>query len=102
MVPVAFAVSYHAQSSLTATEAIVKALTLNGYDDLSSLSFADVAVPEPGSQDVLGAADDSKSASRGCDGEIRAGEVRYGRRDQGVRQVMTGHNRGKFVLDLRK
>ena len=31
----------------------MKALTLNGYDGLSSLRFADVATPEPGPNDVL-------------------------------------------------
>lgn len=31
----------------------MKALTLNGYDGLASLRFADVATPEPGPNDVL-------------------------------------------------
>ncbi len=31
----------------------MKALTLNGYDGPASLKFAEVATPEPGSQDVL-------------------------------------------------
>jgi NADPH:quinone reductase-like Zn-dependent oxidoreductase len=31
----------------------MKALTLNGYDGLASLSIAEVATPEPGSNDVL-------------------------------------------------
>ena len=31
----------------------MKALTLNGYDGLASLRFAEVAVPEPGPNDVL-------------------------------------------------
>jgi NADPH:quinone reductase-like Zn-dependent oxidoreductase len=31
----------------------MKALTLNGYDGLGSMRFADVAVPEPGPNDVL-------------------------------------------------
>src|SRR4029077_7217928 len=31
----------------------MKALTLNGYDGLASLSFAEVAVPEPGPNDML-------------------------------------------------
>jgi NADPH:quinone reductase-like Zn-dependent oxidoreductase len=31
----------------------MKALTLNGYEGLASLKFAEVAVPEPGPQDVL-------------------------------------------------
>lgn len=31
----------------------MKALTLNGYDGLASLRFAEVAVPEPGANDVL-------------------------------------------------
>ena len=32
---------------------VMKALTLNGYDGLGSLRFADVATPEPGPNDVL-------------------------------------------------
>src|SRR5258707_12674978 len=31
----------------------MKALTLNGYDGLASLRFAEVATPEPGPNDVL-------------------------------------------------
>ena len=31
----------------------MKALTLNGYDGLSSLKFAEVATPEPGPNDIL-------------------------------------------------
>src|SRR4051812_27594039 len=31
----------------------MKALTLTGYDGLKSLRFTDVAVPEPGANDVL-------------------------------------------------
>ena len=32
---------------------MMKALTLNGYDGLASLRFAEVATPEPGPNDVL-------------------------------------------------